>query len=80
MLKPLAESEHLLPVTHDGEFFLPIGRGIGRGDHIEVVLDALPKPQNTRSLLSAVRIFFQKVVSQQFGTQYKYPPPGSLLA
>ncbi len=71
--QPLARGEHLLPVTHDGEFFLPIGRGIGRGDHVEVVLEALPKPQDTRSLTSAVRIFFQKIVSQHFGTRYTYP-------
>jgi hypothetical protein len=71
--QPLGPGEHLLPVTHDGEFFLPIGRGIGHGDRIEVVLDALPQPINTRSLFSAVRIFFQKVISQHFGTQYHYP-------
>jgi pimeloyl-ACP methyl ester carboxylesterase len=71
--QPLAPGEHLLPVTHDGEFFLPIGRGIRRSGYVEVVLSALPKPQNTRSLVGAVRIFFQKVVSQHFGTQYKYP-------
>jgi pimeloyl-ACP methyl ester carboxylesterase len=71
--QPLADGEHLLPVTHDGEFFLAVGRGIGRGDHVEVVLNALPAPQNTRSLRSAIRIFFQKVISRRFGTQYQYP-------
>jgi len=69
----LAPGEHLLPVTYDGEFFLPVGRGIARGDHIEVLLNSLARPQNTRSLSSAVRIFFQKVISQHFGTEYKYP-------
>jgi pimeloyl-ACP methyl ester carboxylesterase len=71
--QPLATGEHLLPITHDGEFFLPIGRAVAKGDHIEVVLDALPQPQNTRSLFSAIRIYFQKIVSQHLGTQYKYP-------
>jgi pimeloyl-ACP methyl ester carboxylesterase len=69
----LAPGEHVLAVTHDGEFFLPIGRGFRRGEHVEIVLDALAEPQNTRSLVSAVRIFFQKIVGQHFGTQYKYP-------
>jgi pimeloyl-ACP methyl ester carboxylesterase len=71
--QPLGPGEHLLAVTHDGEFYLPVGRGTARDGHVEVVLDALPQPQNTRSLFGAVRIYFQKVLSQHFGTQYKYP-------
>ena len=71
--QPLAADEHLLPVSHDGEFYLPIGRGVARDGYVEVVLDALPKPQNTRSLFGAVRIFFQKVISEHFGTAYEYP-------
>jgi pimeloyl-ACP methyl ester carboxylesterase len=73
LAQPLAAGEHLLAVTHDGEFYLPVGRGIARDGQVEVVLDALPQPQNTRSLFGAVRIYFQKVLSQHFGTQYKYP-------
>jgi hypothetical protein len=69
----LAPGEHLLPFTHDGEFYLPIGRGMARDGHVDVVLNAIPAPQNTRSLFGAVRIFFQKVISQHFGTEYKHP-------
>jgi pimeloyl-ACP methyl ester carboxylesterase len=71
--QPLAPGEHLLPVTHDGEFYLPIGRSVAKDGGIEVELDALPAPQDTRSLTSAVRIFFQKILSERFNTQYKYP-------
>ena len=69
----LGPGEHLLAVTHDGEFYLPVGRGLARDGKVEVILDALPQPQNTRSLFGAVRIYFQKVLSQRLGTQYKYP-------
>jgi len=71
--QPLGPGEHLLPVTYDGDFYLPIGRGVTKDDGVEVVLTALPAPQNTRSLTGAIRIFFQKVISQHLGTQYQYP-------
>lgn len=69
----LGPGEHLLPFTHDGEFYLPVGRGRAKGDKLEVILHALPQPQNTKSLTSAVKIFFQKITSRYFGTTYRYP-------
>jgi pimeloyl-ACP methyl ester carboxylesterase len=71
--QPLAPDEHLLPIGYDGEFFLLIGRGVAKDGGLTVAINALPQPQNTRSLSSAVRIYFQKVKSQIFGTRYDYP-------
>jgi len=84
--QPLGPGEHLVPITHDGEFYLPIGRGEAKDGGVEVVFNALPFPQNTRSLTGAIRIYFQKVIGQDFGTQYRYPllavsePGGEVIA
>jgi hypothetical protein len=64
LAQSLSPDEHLLPVTYDGDFYLPVGRGVAKDGGVEVLLDALPEPRNTRCLFSAVRIFFQKVTSQ----------------
>jgi pimeloyl-ACP methyl ester carboxylesterase len=67
--------EHVLPVGFDGEFFLPLGRAELIGTETRVVLDRLPQPDDaaSRSLGGALRIFFQKVISRIFKTEYRYP-------
>jgi len=72
----LGEGEHLLPIAYDGEFFLPLGRAIRTPDNqIEITLERLPRPTvDRRSLQGAIRILFQKVISQKLGKPYdKYP-------
>ena len=75
----LSDNEELLAFTHDGEFYLPVGHTqTTPNGKTEIVLDRLiennPNPdESTRSLQSAVSIYFQKVVTQKFGAQYDYP-------
>jgi hypothetical protein len=73
---PLKDNEYLLPIGYDGEFFLPLGRGqITNGGKTEIILERLPAPvsEGERSLQGAIRIFFQKVISQRLGQEFKYP-------
>lgn len=73
---PLADNEYLLPIGYDGEFFLPVGRGqITNDGKTEIILERLPAPvsEGERSLQGAIRIFFQKVISQRLGREFKYP-------
>ncbi|MBD2492297.1 caspase family protein [Aulosira sp. FACHB-615] len=73
---PLADNEYLLPIGYDGEFFLPLGRGqITNNGKTEIILERLPAPvsEGERSLQGAIRIFFQKVISQRLGREFKYP-------
>lgn len=71
----LATHEHVLPVGFDGDFFLPLGRAVPDGQETRVILERLPQPTeaDTRPLGGALRIFFQKVISRVFGTEYHYP-------
>jgi pimeloyl-ACP methyl ester carboxylesterase len=72
----LANNEYLLPVGYDGEFFLPLGSGKATTNgKIEIELERLPAPvsEGERSLEGSIRIFFQKVISQGLGRQFKYP-------
>jgi hypothetical protein len=72
---PLAPGEEVLPVTFDGEFFLPAGRAERAGDQTRLVLERLPRPDQeaARSLGGALRIFFHKVMGRVFGAEYRYP-------
>jgi pimeloyl-ACP methyl ester carboxylesterase len=71
---PLQDHEHVLPVGFDGEFFLPLGFGQGGANGVEITIERLPAPlRNARSLTGSIRIFFKKVISERFGTEYKYP-------
>ncbi|MBH8577025.1 caspase family protein [Nostocaceae cyanobacterium CENA369] len=72
----LADNEYILPVAYDGEFFLPLGRGQTTQDgKTEIILERLPAPvsEGERSLQGAIRIFFQKVISQGLGREFNYP-------
>jgi hypothetical protein len=73
--RPLGPGEHVLPVAFDGEFYLPLGRAESAGGDTRVILDRLPCPTEaqSRSLGSALRILFQKVIARAFGTGYRYP-------
>ncbi len=73
---PLADNEYLLAVGYDGEFFLPLGRGkTTQNDKIEIEIERLPAPvsQGERSLQGSIRIFFEKIINQNFGREFKYP-------
>ncbi|MBW4597311.1 MAG: caspase family protein [Brasilonema angustatum HA4187-MV1] len=73
---PLADNEYLLPIGYDGEFYLPLGRATTTQDgKTEISLEQLPAPvsQGERSLQGSIRIFFEKVISQNFGREFKYP-------
>lgn len=63
----LSENETILPVAYDGEFYLPLGVGVGKGNQTEITIDRLPEPVSSgeRSLGGSIRIFFQKVLTQK---------------
>lgn len=71
----LEENEHLLPLGYDGEFFLPLGRGIStENGKTEIKLERLPKPTvSSRSLQGSIRIFMEKVVNEKLGRPFEYP-------
>lgn len=71
----LEENEHLLPLGYDGEFFLPLGRGIKtENGKTEIKLERLPKPTvSSRSLQGSIRIFMEKVVDEKLGRPFEYP-------
>ncbi len=79
----LEQGAYVLPVAYDGEFYLPLGRGMAQGNQTEITIDHLPEPisEGKRSLGGAIRIFFQKVVtkklgpalSQTLGVTFDYP-------
>ena len=69
-LKP---DELLLPLGHDGEFFLPLGRVERTAGGVQVQLDRLPPPTGTRTLGGSIKILFQKLVGQPLGLAYDYP-------
>ncbi|AVH74355.1 nSTAND1 domain-containing NTPase [Nostoc sp. 'Lobaria pulmonaria (5183) cyanobiont'] len=65
----LKESEHLLPITYDGDFFLPLGRAKRTQEGgTEIQLERLPNPYSTdRSVQGSIWICFVKVVSEKLG-------------
>ena len=71
----LEENEHLLPLGYDGEFFLPLGRGIKtENGKTEIKLERLPRPTvSSRSLQGSIRIFMEKVVNEKLGRSFEYP-------
>ncbi|MUG91483.1 caspase [Scytonema sp. UIC 10036] len=73
---PLAHNEYLLPIGYDGEFFLPLGRGQTTQDgKTEIEIERLPAPvrQGERSIQGSIRIFFEKIISENFGREFSYP-------
>ena len=73
--RTLDRDEALLPLGFDGEFYLPLGYARRKVDRTEVVLDRLPAPtsQGSRDPQGAIRIYFQKVVSERIGLEFEYP-------
>ena len=69
----LEPGELLLPVGHDGEFFLPLGRVERTTGGVQVQLERLPPPTGTRTLGGSIKILFQKLVGQPLGLAYDYP-------
>ncbi|MBG1243326.1 caspase family protein [Nostoc sp. NZL] len=71
-LKP---DEYLLPISYDGEFFIPLGRAHSSADGTEIILERLTEPviEGKRSLGGSIRILFQKIMSQNLGWQFDYP-------
>lgn len=71
----LEENEYLLPLGYDGEFFLPLGRGIKtENGKTQIKLERLPKPTvSSRSLQGSIRIFLEKVVNEKLGSPFEYP-------
>ena len=72
--RTLASDEYILPISYDGEFFLPLGYGIKQGEKTKIDLERLPRPTaSSRSLSGSIKIFFKKLRHQKLGHSYKYP-------
>jgi hypothetical protein len=77
----LRRGEHILPVAHDGEFFLPAGRSVAAADgRTEVLLERLPAEDlerlpgaRTRGLAGAARILLHKFANPALSVPYPYP-------
>jgi pimeloyl-ACP methyl ester carboxylesterase len=71
---PLEDDQQILPVSLDGEFFLPLGWGRTVDGEVEIHIERLPQPStNRRTLTGSIRIFFKKVIAKHLGTEYVYP-------
>ncbi|ARV60554.1 caspase [Nostocales cyanobacterium HT-58-2] len=73
---PLLPNEQLLPISYDGEFFLPLGRAHRTFDgKTEIILERLTEPvsEGNRSLGGSIKILFQKVITKQLGLNFNYP-------
>lgn len=73
---PLSNTEGVLPIAFDGEFFLPLGtyRRLPHGG-TEIHLERLPHPtsEGRRSLGGAIKILFQKTLSDKLAIKSEYP-------
>ena len=71
----LADDEHVLPLVHDGEYWLPVGRVVQRSaDGPVVAIESLPPAQESvRGLWSSVRVLFRKLVGRRLGLSYEHP-------
>jgi len=71
----LADDEHVLPLVHDGEYWLPVGRVVDRSaDCAVVAVESLPVAQaSVRGLWSSVRVLFRKLVGHRLGLSYEHP-------
>ncbi|MGB3787477.1 MAG: caspase family protein [Phormidesmis sp.] len=73
---PLGDDEYVLPIAHDGEFYLPLGYGKrSKTGKTEIVIERLTEPisEGNRSVTGSVRIFFQKIVNKKLGLAFDYP-------
>ena len=72
---PLAENEQVIPVSYDGEFFLPLGRAKSENGLLRIDLERLPAPiaEGRRSVSGSVRIMFQKVLTGKLAIAFEYP-------
>jgi hypothetical protein len=67
----LAPHETVLPLVHDGEFFLPVGRAVAAGGETLIEIVRVPcAVTGRRALTSAVRIACHKLVLQPLGAAY----------
>lgn len=77
---PLGEDEHLLAVTHDGEFYIPLGFAVAQSDKTEIRINRLPQSEvktagetGGRGISGALKIYFQKVLAKRMGAEFSYP-------
>ncbi|MGJ5672685.1 MAG: caspase family protein [Nostochopsis sp.] len=73
--REIADHEYLLPISYDGEFFLPLGTGRKTLDgKTEITIERLPIPTKSHSCLQgSIRIFFQKIICRKLGKKFAYP-------
>jgi WD40 repeat protein/uncharacterized caspase-like protein/pimeloyl-ACP methyl ester carboxylesterase len=71
----LEEGEYVLPISFDGEFYIPLGLGKTKDNTTEITIERLTDPisQGQRSLGGSIRIFFRKVFAKKLGLDFPYP-------
>jgi WD40 repeat protein/pimeloyl-ACP methyl ester carboxylesterase len=71
----LEEGEYVLPISFDGEFYIPLGLGKTKDNTTEITIERLTDPisQGQRSLGGSIRIFFRKVFANKLGLDFPYP-------
>lgn len=78
--KSITQDEYILPVAHDGKFWLPLGQGKGKDGNTEIRIERLPTLDNEqisgekkRSLGGSILIYFQKIIYENLGHDSPYP-------
>ena len=77
----LLPGEHVLPIAYDPDSgcFVPVGRARQSKMGLEIRVEQLPKPTaDTRSLTGSIKIFFEKVICETLGFEFRYPLLGVL--
>jgi pimeloyl-ACP methyl ester carboxylesterase len=72
----LQPEEHVLPIAYDpdGGCFIPVGWARPSKAGLEIRLEQLPKPvADTRSLTGSIKVFFEKVICEKLGLDFRYP-------
>ncbi len=57
---PLGESEYILPIDYDGEFYRPLSYSRRKEGKAQIVIERLSEPVSavSRSIQGSIRIFF----------------------
>lgn len=72
--RPLALGEHVLPVVHDGEDYVPVGHAVADGGATDLVLDLIPPSTAvTRGIVGSLTILFRMLVLKPLGRTDEYP-------
>ncbi len=71
---PLKDNEYLLPITFDGEFYLPLGYTNKENDQTQVIIESLPpnpkEGTKTRRPGASINLYFRKMIANASGKEF----------